>query len=205
VNSALARFLSILFHPLLMPTFLFYLVLYWLPESVLTFPMEKRWIILGFIFFCTFLIPGLGAYAMVRYGVVNSIELGDREQRRYPLLFTTLCYATLTYLFQRNIEFGELFYYLMLLITLSVCVTYLVSLFWKISAHSVGLGGFLGLLVLLNELLPESSLLYLIAFFIVVSGAVISARLALNEHTPAQVYAGFLAGLAISSSFLFFI
>lgn len=188
-----------------MPTYLFYIVLYWLPESVLTFPMDKRWIILTFIFFGTFLVPGIGTYAMFRYGLVNSIELGDRVQRRFPLLFTSLCYATLTFLFQRNIEFGELFYYLMLLITLSVFATYVVSLFWKISAHSMGLGGLLGLLALLNDLLPESGLLYLIVFFVLVTGTVMSARLALNEHSPAQVYAGFVAGLVIGGSLLFFV
>ena len=188
-----------------MPTYLFYIVLYWLPESVLTFPTEKRWIILSFIFFSTFVVPALGTYAMARYGLVNSMTLGDRRQRRIPLLFTTLCYSTLTFLFQQNIEFGELFYYLMLLITISVLITYIVSLFWKISAHSVGMGGFLGLLALLNELMPESSLLYLIAFFVVVAGAVLSARLALNEHTPAQVYAGLFTGLLIGGSLLVWI
>ena len=188
-----------------MPTYLFYLVLYWLPESALTFPMDKRWILLTFIFFGTFLVPGIGTYAMFRYGLVNSLELGDRVQRRFPLLFTSFCYATLTYFFQRNLGFSELFYYLMLLITLSVFATYLVSLFWKISAHGVGLGGLLGLLALLNHLLPESGLLYLIILFVLVAGAVLSARLALNEHTPAQVYAGLLTGLVIGGSLMLFV
>lgn len=205
MNLALARFLSVLFHPLLMPTYLFAIVLYWLPESVLTFPMDKRWILLAFIGFTTFLIPGLGTYAMMRYGLVNSMQLGDRAQRRFPLIFTTLCYATITYLFQRNIQFGELFYYLMMLITASVFVTYVVSLFWKISAHSMGLGGLIGLLVFMNVLLPESGLIYLIVLFILISGAVMSARLALDEHTPPQVYTGIVTGFLVGGCMALFV
>jgi hypothetical protein len=204
VNLALARFLSILFHPLLLPTYLFAIILYLLPESVITFPVESRWMLLSLIFVMTFFIPGLGTYAMVRFGMVQSMQLQDRLQRRLPFLFTTVCYATVTYIFRRESYFGELFYFLMALITLSVLATYLVSLYWKISAHSVGMGGGLGILILLNTLIPDSPIFYLVIVCLLVCGAVMSARLALNEHTPAQVYAGLLTGLAIGSSLLLF-
>jgi hypothetical protein len=205
VNLALARFLSVLFHPLLLPTYLFAIILYLLPESVITFPVESRWMLLALIFVMTFLIPGLGTYAMFRFGMVQSMQLQDRLQRRLPFLFTTVCYAAITYIFRRESYFGELFYFLMALITLSVLVTYLVSLYWKISAHSVGIGGGLGILILLNSLIPDSPLFYLVIVWLLVSGAVMSARLALNEHTPAQVYAGLLTGLAVGSSLLLFV
>ncbi|HSI89716.1 MAG TPA: hypothetical protein VK927_01305 [Adhaeribacter sp.] len=198
----MARFLSIIFHPLLLPTYLFAIILYVLPESAVTFPREQRWVLLAGIGLVTFLIPGLGTYVLVRAGVVQSVMLQDREQRRLPLLLTAVCYAAVTYIFRNQNNLGELFYLTMLVITLSVFVTYMVSLFWKISAHSMGMGGALGLLILLNTLLPENPLSYLIALFVLLSGAVMSARLALNEHDPAQVYTGFLTGLAIGSSML---
>jgi hypothetical protein len=205
VNLALARFLSVLFHPLLMPTLLFAAILYLLPESLVTFPMESRWVILLAVFFLTFIIPALGTYFMVRAGLVQSMTLQDRAQRRLPFLFTTFCYAGTTYFFWRDDLFGDLFYFIMLLITLSVFVTYLISLFWKISAHSVGMGGGLGILILLNKLIPDSPLFYLVIVCLLVSGAVMSARLALNEHTPAQVYAGLITGFVIGGSLLLFV
>lgn len=187
-----------------MPTLLFGLILYVLPESLLTFPQESRWIILAAIFFLTFLIPALGTYFMVRTGLVEDLHLQQRAQRRLPFLFTTLCYASTTYIFGKENLFGDLFYYVMLLITLSVLATYLVSLFWKISAHGVGMGGALGILVFLNVLLPDATLVNLIAVFILLTGSVLSARLALQAHTPAQVYAGFFTGFAIGASLLLF-
>ena len=188
-----------------MPTFLFGLILYALPESLITFPMESRWVILTAVFFLTFVIPAIGTYFMVRLGLVTNMQVRERAQRRLPFLFTTLCYASTTYIFGQEEVFGNLFYYLMLVITLSVFASYLVSLFWKISAHAVGMGGTLGALVFLHALLPDLLLMNLIVVFIILTGAVLSARLALQQHTPAQVYAGFFTGFAIGASLLFFI
>ncbi|MFC5271124.1 hypothetical protein [Adhaeribacter terreus] len=188
-----------------MPTCLFGLILYFLPESLITFPMDKRWIILAAVFFLTFVIPAVGAYFMVRAGVVQNMQMQEREQRRLPFLFTTICYASTTYIFGRENLFGDLFYYIMLLITLSVFAAYVVSLFWKISAHSIGMGGTLGVLVFLHTLLPDAALLNLIVLFILLTGAVMSARLALQEHTPAQVYAGLLTGFAIGAGLVLFL
>ena len=197
MNRTLAHTLSVLFHPLLMPTFLFFVVLYVLPQSAVTFPPESRWLIIAIVFFSTFVIPGLGTYFMFRSGFVSSMHVESRPERNLPFFFTTVCFAITSYLFYQEQYFDRLLFYIMFLITLSVFFTYLFSFRWKISAHSVGLGGTLGILLLLHALLPESPLLYIIVAAVLVAGAVMSARLALNAHTPAEVYSGFLIGFSV--------
>ncbi|WP_299705842.1 hypothetical protein [uncultured Pontibacter sp.] len=197
MNRSLARFLSVAFHPLLMPTYLFVIILYFLPVASLSFPMQSRWIILSMIFFTTFMVPGLGAYAMFRTGFIDSYEIDRREQRSKPLLFTAVCYAVTTYLFYTEPVFDQLFYFVMGVITASVFLAWFVSFFWKISAHGIGLGGALGVLLLINKLMPDAGLLSPIVLVILVSGAVLSARLALHAHTPAQAYTGFATGLIL--------
>jgi membrane-associated phospholipid phosphatase len=198
VNRTVAWALSVLFHPLLMPTFLFAIVLYYLPASVITFPPENRWVILLFVFLATFLLPSIGAWYLCRQGHVRSLSLTDRAERGLPLFFTGVCYAIISYLFYRDEVFDRLFFFIIGIITVQVFLTYIFSLFWKISAHSVGAGGALGILVVLNSLLPENYLLPLIVLFILIAGAVMSARLALNAHTSEEVYAGFALGFAFS-------
>ena len=197
MNRTLAHTLSVLFHPLLMPTFLFFVVLYVLPQSVVTFPPESRWLIIAIVFFSTFVIPGLGTYFMFRSGFISSLHVENRPERNLPFFFTTVCFAITSYLFYQEQYFDRLLFYIMFLITLSVFFTYLFSFRWKISAHSVGLGGTLGILLLFHALLPESPLLYIIAAAVLVAGAVMSARLALDAHTPAEVYSGFLIGFLV--------
>jgi len=198
VNRSLAKTLSVVFHPLLLPTYLFAFILYYLPVSTLSLTMQSRWIVLAMIFFTTFIIPGVGAYAMVRVGHLSSLEMEHREQRGLPLIFTSICYATTAYLFYREQAFDEIFFFVMGIIALSVFITYLVSFFWKISAHGMGVGGGLGLLIMLHRVAPGTSMLPAIVAGLLISGAVLSARLALHAHTPEQVYAGFGSGLLLS-------
>ena len=200
MNRTLAYTLSVLFHPLLIPTYLFALVLYGLPQSIITFPADSRWIILAIVFFTTFIVPGLGTYFMYRHGFISSMHVENRPERNLPFFFTTVCFAVTSYLFYHEQIFDRLLFYIMFLITFSVFSIYLISFFWKISAHSVGAGGALGILLFLHASLPESQLLYVVVAAIVVIGAVMSARLALQAHTPAEVYTGFLLGLVIGLS-----
>ena len=153
---------------------------------------------MAMIFFTTFILPSLGAYVMVRTGVLSSMEMEKREQRSLPLMFTSLCYATTSYMFYREQAFDEIFSFIMGIIAASVFTTYLISFYWKISAHSVGVGGALGLLVMLHRIAPDTSMLAAIVISMLIAGSVLSARLALHAHSPDQVYAGFGCGFLLS-------
>ncbi len=194
----MAQALSVVFHPLLLPTYLFAFILYYMPAAMLTLPLESRWVVMGIVVLSTFVVPGIGAYTMVRMGQLDSLEMDRREQRGLPLLFTAICYATTAYLLYRTSALDDIFFFVMGLIAASVFLTYFVSLFWKVSAHGVGLGGTLGLLLVLNRLMPDGSITMAIVVVVALSGAVLSARLALNAHTPAQVYAGYGAGFLLT-------
>lgn len=198
MNRSLASFFSVVFHPLLLPTYLFAFILYFLPVSTLSIAIQSRWIVLAMIFFTTFVIPAVGAYVMVRAGHLSSMEMEHREQRGLPLLFTSLCYATTAYLFYKEQAFDGIFFFIMAIMATSVVITYLVSFSWKISAHGVGVGGALGLLVMLQKVAPDASMLFTIVVAMLIAGAVLSARLALHAHTPAQVYAGFGCGFLLA-------
>ncbi|MBF9255535.1 hypothetical protein I2I11_19710 [Pontibacter sp. 172403-2] len=187
-----------MFHPLLLPTYLFGFILFYMPAPMLSLTMMGRWIMLGMLFFTTFVIPGLGAYTMVRTGQLDSVEMDRREQRGLPLLFTGVCYGLTAYLLHRESDFDSIFYFVMVIMAATVFYTYAVSLFWKISAHGVGMGGGLGLLLILNRLAPEAMMMAPIAVLLLSAGAVLSARLSLHKHSPAQVYTGFASGLLLA-------
>ncbi|GAA4307104.1 hypothetical protein [Nibribacter koreensis] len=197
MNPRLALVLSVVFHPLLLPSYLFALILFYLPVGALTFPVEGRRLVWIMVFLTTFLIPGLGAYAMRRAGQISSLTLESRADRRWPLLFAAACYTVTTVLFYRQTYFDDLFFYVMAIITASVYMTLVINQFWKISAHAIGVGGALGILVLLYDWLPEPHLFYPAVIGIAIAGAVLSARLALGAHNTKQVYTGFILGFLL--------
>jgi membrane-associated phospholipid phosphatase len=79
-----------------------------------------------------------------------------------------------------------------------------VSLKWKISAHSAAIGGLIGGVCALSFRLQENPALIL-SLLILIAGIVATSRLILMKHTNFQVYAGFTLGFLIISMIVTFI
>lgn len=190
------------FHPLLIPSYLFYIICYQLPGVVLRpFPAD-RWLVLTVVFGFTFVLPFLITAVLYSLGWVNSLFLREREQRPLPFLLATVSFGAATLLLQQQAETDVLLSQMLLGMTLAVFITFLISLRWKISAHSVGVGGAVGLLSVLqmSALAGEAGVWWLVVL-VLLAGGTMSARLALNAHTPAQVWAGFALGVGVVLGF----
>lgn len=204
MNTRIAQAVSILFHPLLMPTLLLGLLFFTAPDvlgvDVLT--PTIRITLLGFVSMTTFVIPALGIYYLYRAGYVKSLHMDELADRRLPYFITTLIYAFATYFFSFSLpplsEIAPEIGIILGSITVSIAMVALVSLYWKISAHSVGIGGMLGGVLGIIVKFGHTNLLYSLLALILLTGFLISARLRLNAHTPAQVGAGLFLGICIS-------
>lgn len=165
--------------------------------------MPDRWLVLGIVFAFTFLLPSIVTGALYWFGQVESVTLPERRQRPLPFLLAAISFAAATFLLQHNgSAFDPLLTHMMAGMTVAVLLTFLISLRWKISAHSVGVGGALGFLSVLqmSALSGESGVWWLVSI-ILLTGAVMSARLALNAHTSAQVWAGLTLGVGVVIGF----
>lgn len=87
------------------------------------------------------------------------------------------------------------------LMTISAIITY----FWKISLHMIGIGGFSGLLFSIAWLYSSQIAAISFPIIILTSGIVGSSRLILKAHTPAQIYSGYSIGFIVSIFFLYFL
>ncbi|UYZ58532.1 hypothetical protein [Hymenobacter latericus] len=201
MKTRLAYGLSVIFHPLLVPTYLVLVLAYGLPPLLLPLATDARWRLVLWVWVLTFWLPGLGTWLLVRAGRVSSVELYERRQRPLPLLLTALGFGAATVLVAGTAAYRAPLLLLMLgSITLAVLLTLLITLRWKISAHGVGLGGALGLLLLLvlgSYPIGPAGPRWLLAAG-AVAAAVGWARLVLQAHTPAQVVAGLALGAAVA-------
>lgn len=189
-----ARLLSVLLHPVWMPTLTLVLAFTVDPHLAFAFTPEGRLIIYAMMFVMTALFPLASTWMMVRSGLLGSLSMPDRRERILPFLLALIYYAMAYYLLRRTpnhpatwaMAFGT---FIALLLTL------LITLRWKISAHMVGLGGALGALLALMWLHGVHVPLVLSALF-VLAGLLGTVRLFLTDHSPGQVYAGALVGAA---------
>ncbi|WP_033426253.1 hypothetical protein [Hymenobacter aerophilus] len=198
MSRLLALALSAVFHPLLVPLYLFYVVCYQLPGVVAQPVLAGRGAVMALVAAGTLALPGLGTALLVRLGYADSVELQQRHQRTGPLLLAVVGFTATSFLLYQPGRFDALLCWLMAGMTLAVLLTLLITLRWKISAHGVGMGGALGLLLLLNfGGAAGAAGLWWLAGCAMVAAAVSRARLVLDAHTPAQVWAGLALGLGL--------
>ena len=200
MNRSIATFFSAVGHPLLLPGYLFYVVCYQLPGAV-RYPLPpNRWQLTGLVLLFTFVLPSVGTALLLWRGLITgTLELRERQQRPLPLLLATLSFGVVTVLVNSVPgAVDALLRYMLVGMTGAVSLTLLVSLRWKISAHGVGMGGAVGLMAVLcgRDASDASTIGWMLAS-ILLAGAVLRARLALDAHTPTQVWAGFALGAGL--------
>jgi membrane-associated phospholipid phosphatase len=205
VLNRLALALSALLHPLLMPTLLFAILLYFSPAVFGIASEAGQWSIVIRIFLATFLMPFLSILLMFRVRSITTLTLDEKNERFMPFLTTTLIYMVTTFLFLKQMQGFYTMIVVLSSITFSIALVTLITVFWKISAHSVGICGVIGFLFGFYQKYADTQLFYPILAVILIAGLLMSARLYLNSHTPAQVFAGGLLGLAVSFSTIYFL
>jgi len=195
----LAHIISAVFQPLLMPTLVFYTVLYHIDNST-NLTEEGQWRVLTLIFLTTCLIPVMFILLFRFMGVIKDLQMTDRRDRRMPFLFVTIFYLAVTYIFHEQwpLERNPLLSTSLIAIAAVVVVTNLITYFWKISAHAAGVVGWLGFVVVFSNMYPGmNSLLMPMVAAILLSGIVIWARLYLNAHRPIETLVGSALGFVI--------
>lgn len=196
--------LSVLLHPLLQPTLLFGVLFYGVEGLLPVAPEVKKQFLLLITLF-TFGVPMLGIYLLHLIGYVRDLHMTDRRDRVMPMVLTTAVYLAISWMFfQKGASY--IVAIVMGAISIALLFTTLISLVWKISAHAVGAGGVLGCVLMVSYVFSASYLLYPVLGLTVVLGLLLSARLYLNAHTPAQIWAGFALGFAVAAfSTLYFL
>ena len=203
----MARTISIVFHPLLLATYLFGLLMYVFPVALDPLKEEGHQNFIFLIFCVTFLFPALNVGIFKTFGSIRTLAMKDRQERIIPFSFITILYILVTYLFYSRTRIGlndNLLKFLIIIDAL-VLVATLVTYFYKVSVHSVAMCGLVGMLLPLNKISEDGALFYPTIVTIVVAGMVMSARLQLNAHTPREVMVGGVLGFTTSFSLMLFL
>ncbi len=196
-----AQFISFILHPLLMPTYGLALIFFTKNYISMLTPLPIKGVIIGVTFLVTFLLPTINALLLLKMGRIKSLEMETPSERVIPYISTAVYYFALFYLFY-NRQLPGVFKILILGAAISILLTLLINLKWKISAHTIGIGGIAGsTLGMMYRLQLDLHFIFMLIIFL--AGIVSYARLKLNSHTPAQVYTGFLLGFTVELVLMF--
>ena len=219
----LAQFISIIFHPLLMLTYMLVLLLLVNPYlfGVNDIADQNSKILILRIFLSTFFIPAFSVVMLRFLGLVESLELKDKRERIGPYIITSIFYLWMFRNFLDNAQVPTAYTSCVLGATIGLFVAFFINIFSKISAHAVGMGGLLGMVVITMLLFSydtftiQTGLLgtlqitmnMVLMMTIILAGIVGTARLVLQAHEPLDLYGGFLVGFSsqfIALRFLFY-
>lgn len=193
----LAKTISTVLHPLLMPTYIFAFVFFVVPELAAPIRSEAFVPLLSLVFISTFLIPVLVVLILVKMEFVSEVNIDNRKDRILPHLFSSFIYVAVTWFFYSKLAAVPFMYVLISSISVCMVAVTVINLFWKISAHSTAIGGLFAFFVFYYVANSSLQSFCLIIIVLLISGTVMASRLFLGVHTLAQVCAGFVLGTIV--------
>ena len=170
----LSKLISFAFHPILMPTYALLLLFQCIPLFSQFMDIEQKKQILKHTCIFTFFLPILSVYILKKLRVVSSYYMENQEERRGPLLFA-LGWYYLLFLFLETLHIHFVVVNLLIGAILILFLAVIISNFWKISLHMLGIGGVFGAFLALQYLF--SGKLFLIILLLFCSGLVAYARI----------------------------
>tara|TARA_R110000782_G_scaffold132888_3_gene225050 strand:+ start:426 stop:1031 length:606 start_codon:yes stop_codon:yes gene_type:complete len=186
-----SNFISYLLHPLFIPiggTIAYFLIT---PKYT---PLEIESASILPIFILTVIIPIVTFFILKNVGLVNSIFLETATERKYPLYIHASILLLILYKVIPNNYVSELYFYFTGLLGATVACLLLLLFNFKTSLHAVGVSGLLMYLINLS-IHFEINLIIAISIFILLTGAVLTARLYLKAHTRIELIIGVFIGL----------
>lgn len=194
VVRAFANLISYLFHPLFIPIFLIYWLIFLHPTAFLGFSEGQKWQTLTISIVNLLVFPLFSTLLLKALGFVSSIKLKTQKDRIIPLIASGIFFFWCYLVFKEQIEYPRMLVVLIFGMFLSSSAALLANIYLKVSIHAMGVGGLLGFMLWLawtGQVMLAGPLMVVF----ILAGMVISARLALQAHKPIDVVVGCLLGL----------
>lgn len=210
ILNRMAWGVSLIFHPLLIPTYMLILLLlvnpYLFGVNSIGDAGGRLTVLLVFLY--TFFVPSLAIVVMYYLGMVDSLALEDRQQRIGPYLITGVLYLWVYWNFRNNAQIPTAYTAFMLGTVISLFAAFFVNIFSKVSAHAVGMGGLVAMVIITMVLFSYNNFtvdlgflgIYtfhigtVLLFAVLAAGIVGSSRLLLTAHDALELYGGYLIG-----------
>ena len=190
----LSKFISIILHPIFMPLLALYLTLASLPSIAGSTRQDLNYIY-GIVICCTNILPLLSIFFLIKKERVSSLEISNHKERSLPLFITVIWMSVGFYMLNSVLFYATILKAELIGAILIILMAAIISKFWKISLHLLGIGGVVGVFIALQII--QGGVLYLLLLFILFSGILGVARIDQKAHNHAQVYVGFLLGVCI--------
>lgn len=185
--------LSVVLQPLVIPSLVFGLALFVVPEAT-SIPESLKNRLFYLVALSTLVIPMITIFGLRLSGTLKSIHMAELKDRGIPFTVTSIYYILTVYFLYQQRQFDPILWKVLGIITFAIVVLTLVTFFWKMSAHMTGMGGLIAAVLVLGLKFPTFQPLYPLLGSLVLTGLVGTVRLYLEAHKPVEIYVGLIFG-----------
>ncbi len=200
-----AQIVSLLFHPLLAPTYMLALLLAVNPYlfGINHLGDQTGMLILLRVFLSTFFIPMVAILMLRATGLISSFALQNSQERLGPYIITGVFYLWMFRNFYGNSQLPTAYTIFLLGATIALFLAFFINIFSKISAHTIGMGSLVGMVVITMLLFSYDTFIIgdrhftmnaVLIVVILIAGLVGTARQILHFYQPSDLYGGYLVG-----------
>lgn len=189
-----AHVLSVMLIPLLSPTYLFFIILFFFPQLSNIIETKDKLLSILCIFAATCLPPFILVFFLYKRKIISTLTLDDKKDRFYPQVFACVNYVFISGYLIYKLGATSALTLSMIAATISVILIFIVTAFWKISTHTSGATGLLSISSVLIFKFPSHAFILPYFSLLILTIFLCLARVYLKVHTPKQVIAGCILG-----------
>lgn len=190
-----AIILSYIFHPLFIPVYTGLFLAFIHPSYFSGFGPEVRMNTVLILFLNTVFYPLFCVLLLKALGFIKSVFLHTQQDRIIPYIASGVFYFWAYMVFKQQPAYPRILPSFMLGVFLASSAALLANIYFKVSMHAIGLGGWLGLFLVIAQSNTMLMTWPLAALFIII-GLVCTARLLISNHTPRDINVGLIIGIA---------
>jgi nitrate reductase NapE component len=188
------NFFSYLFHPVFVPLYIIFFLLYIHPSAFSGFSEQEKKQTVLIILLNLVLFPLITVLLLKAVGFIDSLYLRTQKDRIIPYIASGIFFFWGYTVFKEQPQYPPVLTAFILGIFLASSAALLANIYFKVSMHAIGMGGWLGFFLLLfyrNSMLMTWPL----CLALLITGLVCSSRLLLRSHEQKDIYGGLLIGM----------
>ena len=193
IIRGMARAISIVFHPLFIPVYISWFLLYYTPLFPGFAQGDKLLLLIRFFVMYT-VFPLVTILLAKGLGFVQSIYLRSQKDRIIPYVACGLYYFWMWYVLRNQPEFPRELVMLSLAIFIASSAGLMANSFIKVSMHAISVGVMIAFMFIYS-FLTDAHLGVFLSVALFVAGIVCTSRLINSDHDPIEVYLGLFIGI----------
>ncbi len=189
-----ANFFSYIFHPIFVPLYAIVFLVYVHPSYFSGFSAKEKLFTVLISGYNLIFYPLLSIVLLKAVGFIDSVFLHTKRDRIIPYMACGIFFFWAYTVFKKQEMYPPIMPAFILGVFLAASAGLIANIYYKVSMHAIGMGGWLGLFLVVaksNTMLMT----WPVALVLLCTGIVCTARLIVSDHTEKDIYTGLAIGL----------